>query len=333
MSQEKKLTIQEVSAALNLSQTTVSRALSGKGRVSEATKGKILEYIRQSGRQMRADFGDAGGGRSQNISVVIPDNFVRLDLPFLRKCIDGTYRMADQRGYDVMLCFADEHHPERLERQLAGRKVDGVLLLRALKHDPCITLLRQYNVPFVVVGRQEDEGILQADNDQVTAAQEMTTLMLQLGMRRVACMSGSLNYMVNVDRLEGFRRAMVEAGLPLEPNLMISDLETPEQILDGLEALLEQKPECLLCGDDNMAYFALKELKNRGIRVPEDLRLASLYDSQILLDTQPSISAVHYDAVSLATVACRALLDALSGKSVTSKIVQGHQVILRESTK
>lgn len=333
MSQEKKLTIQEVAEALNLSQTTVSRALSGKGRVSEATKGKIQDFIRSTGRQMRVEAGAASGGQSQNIAVVIPDYFVQMDLPFLRKCIDGACRMADQRGYDVMLCLADEYHPERLERQLAGRKVDGALLLRALKHDPCITLLRQYNVPFVVVGRQEDEGILQADNDQEKAAQEMTTLMLQLGMKRVAYMGGSLNYMVNVDRLEGFRRAMAEAGLSVEPNMMLSDMETPEQMLDGLEAILEQKPECLLCGDDSTAYFALKELKNRGIRVPEDLRLASLYDSQILRDTQPTISAVHYDAVALATAACRMLLDVLSGKDVTSKIVQGHQVVLRESTK
>lgn len=333
MKPDKKLTIEEVGKALHISKTTVSRALSGKGRVNEATKARILEYIQQSGCQVGVSLPEQDSSVTHNLALVIPYHFMQLDLPFLRKCMGGVCRMAAQREYDVLLCYADDIHTDQLERQLATGKVDGVLLSRALKQDPCIDLLRRYDVPFVVLGRQEDASILQVDNDQTIAAAEMTRLLMQSGMRRIAYLGGNLNYMVNADRLTGYLQALEEAGMEPEPGLIFSGVETEEQRLDAMEAVLEQKPECLLCCDDSMALFARKLLRQRGIAIPEQMRLASLYDSEMLQDTRPPVSAVHYDAGGLGTAACRLLLDSIAGKSVPARIVQGHQVILRESTK
>ena len=333
MKPDKKLTIEEVGKALHISKTTVSRALSGKGRVNEATKARILEYIQQSGCQVGVSLPEQDSSVTHNLALVIPYHFMQLDLPFLRKCMGGVCRMAAQREYDVLLCYADDIHTDQLERQLATGKVDGVLLSRALKQDPCIDLLRRYDVPFVVLGRQEDASILQVDNDQTIAAAEMTRLLMQSGMRRIAYLGGNLNYMVNADRLTGYLQALEEAGMEPEPGLIFSGVETEEQRLDAMEAVLEQKPECLLCCDDSMALFARKLLRQRGIAIPEQMRLASLYDREMLQDTRPPVSAVHYDAGGLGTAACRLLLDSIAGKSVPARIVQGHQVILRESTK
>ena len=114
--------------------------------------------------------------------------------------------------------------------------------------------------------------------------------------------------------------------------LVHSGIESTGQTIDALEAALEQKADCLLCGDDEIAYEVCGELRNRHILVPHDLRVASLYDSSMLASITPSVSAVQYDAEQLGRTACRMLLDRLLGKEMVQCQIEGYQVILREST-
>lgn len=136
--------------------------------------------------------------RTNNIAMVVPQRFITLDLPFLRKCMGGICTMADQRGYDMLLCYASSTEYTQLQRQLASHKVDGVILTYAMADDPCVDLLRQYDVPFVLIGRSEDKTIPQADNDQVTAACEMTRILLQMGAKRIALLVGVNPHSANV---------------------------------------------------------------------------------------------------------------------------------------
>lgn len=171
-----KMTIEQVADALGVSKTTVSRALSGKGRISEETRTKVYAYMgRTRSEPISAQSGEKL--RTNNIAMVVPQRFIALDLPFLRKCMGGICTMADQRGYDLMLCYASNTEYSQLQRQLANHKVDGVILTYAMADDPCIELLRQYKTPFVLIGRSEDKTIPQADNDQVAAACEMTRIL------------------------------------------------------------------------------------------------------------------------------------------------------------
>lgn len=171
--ENEKMTIEQVAEALGVSKTTVSRALSGKGRISEKTRAKVFAYMGHA-RTEPASAQKDPKVRTNNIAMVVPQRFITLDLPFLRKCMGGICTMADQRGYDMLLCYASSTEYTQLQRQLASHKVDGVILTYAMADDPCVDLLRQYDVPFVLIGRSEDKTIPQADNDQVTAACEMT---------------------------------------------------------------------------------------------------------------------------------------------------------------
>lgn len=278
-----KMTIEQVADALGLSKTTVSRALSGKGRISEETRTKVYAYMgRTRSEPVSAQSGEKL--RTNNIAMVVPQRFIALDLPFLRKCMGGICTMADQRGYDLMLCYASNTEYSQLQRQLANHKVDGVILTYAMADDPCIELLRQYETPFVLIGRSEDKTIPQADNDQVAAACEMTRILLQLGAKRIALLVGSTIYAVNTDRIRGYLRGFAEFGVPVDQRLVHSGVESAGQTLDALEAALEQKADCILCGDDEIAFEVMRELRTRHILVPNDLRVASLYDSSMLAD-------------------------------------------------
>ena len=328
-----KLTVEKVANALNISKTTVSRAISGKGRVSPKTRDLVMEYLQNHEGQELLKALRGTESKTYNLALVIPAHFVQLDLPFLRKCMGAVCHTADQKGYDVLFCYADTLHAPQLQRQLADRKVDGVILSRTVDNDPCVRLLEEYDVPFVVIGRSNDKNILQVDNDQVSASMEMTRLLHQMNLRRIAYMGGSLVYTVNADRLSGYRIATEEAGITVDEDLIYSNIESRAQQAEALDMVLEQQPQCILCCDDALAHFVVRDLQRRKIQVPEQIRVASLYDSELLEDMKPSVTAVHFDGAALSAAACRLLLDHLAGKSVSKKIIQGHQLVLRESTK
>ena len=158
-----EVTIAEVAEALNISKTTVSRAISGKGRVSEATRARVFDYIGKGRQDAAAPLRTAQQGPTNNLALVIPKHFMRLDLPFLRKCMGGVWNMAAQRGYDLLLCYAGETDVGQLERQLESHKVDGVILSRTMLHDECVQTLQRHNVPFVAIGRVDDDKVPQVD--------------------------------------------------------------------------------------------------------------------------------------------------------------------------
>lgn len=328
-----KLTVGNIAKELGISKTTVSRALSGKGRVSQETRDRVAAYVAEAGYRPAVSENRLEHRQTNNLALVIPPHFVQLDLPFLRKSMGGICRMAAQRGYDILLCYADGQHTEQLERQLAAGKVDGVILSRTLLSDPCLDLVRRHGIPFVALGRLNDPAALQVDHDNVGASRELTRLLLQMGICRIAYLGNREGYTVNMDRIEGYRQALAEYGLAVESDMVYSNVNSDESRVDALEAALEQKPECLLCGDDNLAFELLKDLQQRGIAVPGQLKLASLYDSEILQNNSPSITAAQFDAAALGTAACRLLLDSLAGKEVVPRQTYGYQVVLRDSTK
>ena len=264
-------------------------------------------------------------------AVGIPAQIVRIAGRTTHFADDVDQTSVENPTLEKLAALADR--VEQLERQLASHKVDGVILSRTMSDDPSIDLLQQYGVPFVAIGRIENDDIPQADNDQLGAASEMTRVLFQMGARRIAYLGGSGTYTVNADRLRGYLRGLAEFGVPADQSLIRTGIESDEQRTDALEAVLEQHPDCLLCCDDRIAFDLMRELRNRHIRVPEQLRLASLYDSELLAGTTPAISAVQFDAERLGSTACRMLLDVMAGKDIPLRQVQGYQVILRESTK
>ena len=218
--------IEEIAQALGISKTTVSRALSGKGRVSEETRARVFAYVGRPGGDSSTPVRRQDPGATHNLSLVIPKHFMQLDLPFLRKCMGGVCTMAAQRGYDLLLCYVSDTDTVQLERQLASHKVDGVILSRTMNDDPSIDLLQQYGVPFVAIGRIENDDIPQADNDQLGAASEMTRVLFQMGARRIAYLGGSGTYTVNADRLRGYLRGLAEFGVPADQSLIRTGIES-----------------------------------------------------------------------------------------------------------
>lgn len=331
MSQQ-SLTIGDIAEAMGMSKTTVSRAISGKGRVSEETRAKVLAYIRQHNYRPNAVARGLAQNRTYNIALVISRKFSSFDLSFVRRSMTAVCDTAAQNDYDVLLTIADQEHPDALARLIENGKTDGVLLTSAIEDSSLTEMLRARRMPFAVVGSLSDKTILQVDNDQVSGCRELTSLLIKLGCRRIALLGGSHRYTVNCSRLAGYEEAFRREGLPIERSLIFMDLETLPAQLSALDQALDRRPDCLLCMDDLLSLTVLKELKKRCIRVPEDIRLASMYDCEALEECEPGITAVQFDATTLARTACQLLIDSIMGRPTVVLQPLGYQLVVRRST-
>lgn len=327
------MNISSIAAELGISKTTVSRAISGKGRVNEATRARVQEYIRVHDYQPNMMARGLAENRTYNIAMVISRQFSTLDLPFLRKSMSAIYELASQNDYDVLLTMVGERETAPLVRLLKNRKIDGAILTRTLENDPLVPLLKASRLPFVAIGSPTDQDVLQVDNDQIGGCRELTALLLMKGLHRIALLGGSMLYTVNQSRLEGYRQAYEQAGVPLDENLLFLELESESQRVHAIEHALNLSPDCILCMDEDVTALVMQMLKKRGVRVPQDVKVASLYDSESLLDYMPPVTAVQFDAAALGHMAVHQLLEVLAGHTVEKRVELGFQVVMRDSTK
>ena len=325
--------ITRMAEELGVSKTTVSRALSGNGRVSEATRQRVVDYAREKNYVPNMMAKSLVTKKSYNIALVFSRQFSNLAGPFLRKTITAVFDVMARHDYDVLLTMVGEQETQPMQRLLVNRKIDGVILARTLESDPLIPLLQQSKLPFVTIGRPADPTVLYVDHDQVGGCRELTRLLLQQGLRRIALLGGSMLYTVNQTRLAGYRQAHEECDCPVPDDLLFLELETDERRSEAIRQAVARKADCLLCMDDHVAMLALHTARQLGLTVPGDIRIASLYDGEALLACTPQITAVAFDPEQLGQRAAEQLLDAIHAQPVETGTLLGYQIEQRESTK
>ena len=164
---EKKIDISQMAEDLGVSKTTVSRALSGNGRVSEATRARVVQYAKEKNYVPNMLARGLVTQQSYNISLVFSRQFGNLAAPFLRKTVSAVYDVATRNDYDVLMTMVGEQETSPMQRLLVNRKIDGVILARTLERDPLIPMLQKSGIPFVAIGRPADQDVISVDQDQV----------------------------------------------------------------------------------------------------------------------------------------------------------------------
>ncbi len=174
----KNITITDVAEALGVSKTTVSRAISGKGRIGEETKQRVLEYIEANNYTPNVIAKSLAQSKTYNIGVVMPGNYALMDLPFFQEALLGIQEIAGISEYDILLSICHEDDISSLERIVANRKVDGVILLRTFEEDKQIPLLKEKGIPLVATGSTSVGSVMQVDHDHESACRELTSVLL-----------------------------------------------------------------------------------------------------------------------------------------------------------
>lgn len=329
----KNITISDVAEALGVSKTTVSRAISGKGRIGEVTRQRVMEYITEHDYKPNVIAKGLAQSKTYNICVVMPGNYALVDLPFFQEAIMGIQEIAGMMEYDILLCISQENDVSSLERILSNHKVDGVILLRTFVKDAQIELLSSRNIPFVTAGSTEYKNVIQIDHDHRNACRELTSIILMRGMERIALLGGNESFVVNRSRFQGFEEAYVQIGKQCEPDLIYMNLESKAFMDRAVESAMDQKVDCILCMDDAICSQVLRKLRQEHIKVPRDVRVASFYNSSVLENNIPSITSLSFDARELGSAVCKNLLAQIEEENVEERTLLSYEVVLKESTK
>lgn len=329
-----KITIADVADALGVSKTTVSRAISGKGRIGAATRQRVLDYIEAHDYKPNVIAKGLAQSKTYNLCAVMPGEYDIVDLNFFQECLFGIQETAGVMEYDVLISICKRSDLSPLERIISNHKVDGIILMRTYMEDPQIEFLQQKKMHFVTIGSTLYPDVVQVDHSHKNACKELTLILLMKQFKRIALLGGDEGHFVNQSRLYGFREAYEEIGEKLDESMIYMNCDGGSYAVErSVNEALEKKADCILCMDDAVAGHVLRILREEHIKVPADIRVASFYNSMILENNIPSVTSLSFDARELGQVACRTLLDMIEGKSVEPCRLLPYEVVLKESTK
>jgi DNA-binding LacI/PurR family transcriptional regulator len=329
---KKKLTISDIADALGVSKTTVSRSLSGKGRIGPETKERVLEYIKEHDYKPNVMAKGLAQSKTYNICVVYPTDCATNELPFFQKCLIGIVQRAAKEQYDILIAMVSNTDISQLKRIIENHKADGAIILRTLTEDHSVKFLKQNGIPFVTVGSTTEEGVVQVDNDNYAACRALTMILLSEGMKKIALIGGNMQHVVTQNRCQGFQEAFEKWGRKVDERLIFLGKEELADIESSVDDAVKNQVECIIAMDDDVCKKILDKLKRDQLEVPQNIKVASFYYSSELNNHTPSITSLKFDVPELGTAACNTLFAILNGKEVQQKTILGYEVVLKDST-
>ncbi|MFM8320867.1 MAG: LacI family DNA-binding transcriptional regulator [Chloroflexota bacterium] len=310
------VTIRDVAKRLNLSITTVSRALDGYSDVAQATRQLVVVTAREMGyvpnraaRQLRRQ-------RADTIGYILPASSLHFSEPFYTEFVSGLGDQASLHNCDVVVSTAPPNSQEErqvYERWVQGRKVDGVILNRVRLDDWRIQFMGEQGFPFAALERPQNlpaaarSAYLEVDNRG--AMVEMVRHLTGLGHRRIAYIGGPAMLKIQVERQAGFEAGIVEAGLPLDPQLICSTGMNSQGGYERAMGLLDlpEPPSAIACINDSVAFGVLHAAYEHGLAVGRQLSVTGFDGVSEAEHTQPPLTTLNLPLYQIA----RRLVDML----------------------
>ena len=327
-----EIELKKIAEELNISQTTVSRALSGNGRVSDKTKQRIEKFLLDNNYTLKNRSVDYGSKHTGNICVTIPGEDKFAETPFFHASLMSILDYYSTRNYNVIPVKTKANDIRQLEKIIKQHKVDGVILTRTIKKGIDIEFLKSRNIPFVVIGSYEDDQVYQVDVDQENGCKELTSVLLKMGYRRLALLCADMTHVVTQSRYAGFLKAHVENDLGINTQCVFDETGYAQQTAQAVDDCLKNQIECIICMDDNICINVLNRLKAENVVVPRDIKVASFFNSSVLEMNYPPITALEFNTGDLSWTAAKMLYELLQGNEVPHRQMLGHQLFLRDST-
>lgn len=277
-----RVTISDVAAALELTKSTVSRALNGYSDISESTRQRVSQMARKMNYQPLSQAQAIKTGRTRSLGLVLQLSDHDAHRPFLTEFLAGVTTAASMEGYTLTVASADEPHEviQTFRQLLNDGKADGFILPRAKANDERVQVLRDMNVPFVLYGRQDHStGCAWFDIRGEVAMAHAVRHLAGLGHQRIAFINGGAIYAYSKLRLEGFLQGLAEHDLTPDPDLLIEDAVSIEDGARTAGRLLDlpDRPTAIVCAVDQVALGAYRAARERGLSIGEDVSITG-YD-------------------------------------------------------
>ncbi|QIG38894.1 LacI family transcriptional regulator [Microbacterium sp. 4R-513] len=275
------VSIDEVARAAGVSTATVSRALSGRGHVSDPTRARVEAAAKSLGYVVSASASSLASGRTRNIGVLVPF----LDRWFFSTVLSGIATALQRRGYDITLYTLTADRSQRREifdTFLRRQRIDGVIAISIELGEEETDLLLELNLPVIAIGGPNAK-LTTLTVEDATVARLATEHLIALGHHAIAHIGASpefdIDFHIPTQRRQGFEQALADAGLPARPELYEPADFTIEGGFRAAKQILGRpgaNPTAIFAASDEMAIGALLAARELGYRVPEDLSVIGI---------------------------------------------------------
>ena len=308
-----QVTIKDIARILGISPSTVSRALKNHPDISEATKQAVNELAEKLQYEPNAVALSLKQSRSNTIGVIIPE----IVHYFFSSVISGIEDVAYDAGFTVIICQSNERYDREVAnvKALLSHRVDGVLVSvsKETKTFDHLMSVQDRKVPMVFFDRVVPE--IQTDQvvvDDRQASYEATKHLIDGGRTRIAHFAGPQNLVIGRERKEGYIEALKDAGLKVDPDLII-DADNYEKAVKAVDHLLEADSpiDGIFTVNDMTAIGAMHSLKKRGIQIPEQIAVVGFSDGRFSGITEPSLTSVDQHGYEMGSIATELLLKRL----------------------
>ena len=311
------VTISDIAAALGVTPSTVSRALSGSPRVKEETRLAVERIAAEMGYERNVVASNLRKGKSDIVGVIVP----RIHREFFSNVIGGAESILNAAGYNVLICQTHEEFDAEVKalRTLRNNQVAGVLLshaIGAMDGNHVLETLGE-RIPLVQFDRVfSDLPGAKVVSDNFRGAYEATKHLVSQGYRRIGTLAGYMNSEAYAARLDGYRQALKDSGMPLDERIVFYDNIVRETGFEGGLKALEAGCDALYCAGDFCALGAIEAVRSKGLRIPEDFGVVGTANESFTALMTPSMSSLALNPFEMGRQAARAFLSREEGTIV-----------------
>jgi LacI family transcriptional regulator len=329
------LTLEDIGRLAGVSRSTVSRVINNQPSVNSSVRERVEEVIRRTGYTPNVAARSLVSGRSGVIGLVIPSRLHSLfEDPYFSRLIQGISTASNQSGTTLSLfLFQNEEEEAKLyPRVVTSGFLDGLIITATRMADPLLARMTGSEMPVVMIGRPDVEGISYVDADNHGGARLAAEHLCSLGHERIGLIGAPVSTTAGLDRLNGFIEGLALHGKALHPSLRIDGDYSEASGYRAMQELLPAKPDALLVASDTMAIGALRALRDHGLSAPDDVALVSFDGLPASEKTQPPLTAIRQPVTDTGSRAVRILNDLVSGTAQAPVVeIMPIELVVRES--
>lgn len=315
------VSMKDIAAVCGVSVATVSKALNNHCDIGEETKEKIRSTAKKLGYHPNASARALKTNRTYNLGVLYKENSGSgLTHDYFSQVLENFKNTAENSGYDITFLSNSKIRKDRMSylEHTIYRRMDGVMIAVADYKDPEVTELLQSDLPVVTVDYIFN-GRISIMSDNITGMQELLSYIYDQGHREIAYIYGEES-MVTTNRVSTYYRFMEERGIAVRESYLqkgkYRDSHTAGLITNKLLDM-EQPPTCILYADDFSAIGGMNAIKDRGLKIPEDISAAGYDNIMIASQLEPRLTTYRQDTVGIGCMAAEKLVSLIENPKAT----------------
>lgn len=329
------LTLEDIGRLAGVSRSTVSRVINDQASVSPDVRERVQEVIQRTGYTPNVAARSLVSGRSGVIGLVIPSRVHQVfEDPYFSRLVQGITAASNRTGTTLSLFLFqnEEEESELYPRVVASRFLDGLILTATRMSDPLLARVPTGEIPIVMVGRPDVEGLSYINVDNRGGALHAASHLCGLGYERIGLIGAPVSTTAGLDRLSGFVEGLAMCGKALLPELRSDGDFSQASGYRAMKKLLPGRPDAVFVASDTMAIGALQALREEGIRVPQEIALMGFDGLPSSETAVPALTTIRQPVTQTGARAVHLLNDLVNGVSIAPVVeILPVELVVRES--